>query len=277
MNHRSRLTNMVLPTMAALVTVACQVTASLFPTPTPLPSFTPTATSTPPPTSTPTLPPTVTPTITPTPRPDISGAVLRLADLPAGFQEVSLDEYGMSKDAFSTGQFQVENVFTFVNPQRFQMVVGYNFLLTRNADRVFFDAGLSQPDLMLRLITNAMSQAKIRNQKLLKGMDDIGEARIAMSVVVDSREIAMQTSVLMFRRGTVGEVLISMVIEGQKPNISLHDLGVKLDKRVNESVDQMAMLVAACKTEGLMTIIATPPNWANYGEIFDLFETTTGV
>jgi putative spermidine/putrescine transport system substrate-binding protein len=29
-----------------------------------------------------------------------------------------------------------------------------------------------------------------------------------------------------------------------------------------------ADLVAACKQEGMLTIIATPPNWANYGEIF---------
>jgi len=37
-----------------------------------------------------------------------------------------------------------------------------------------------------------------------------------------------------------------------------------------------ADLVAACKAEGMVTIIATPPNWANYGEIFADFEATTG-
>ena len=36
-------------------------------------------------------------------------------------------------------------------------------------------------------------------------------------------------------------------------------------------------LVAACKSEGMVTIIATPGNWANYQEIFDLFTATTGV
>ena len=38
-----------------------------------------------------------------------------------------------------------------------------------------------------------------------------------------------------------------------------------------------AALVSACKTEGMLTIIATPPNWANYGELFADFEATTGV
>ncbi len=36
-------------------------------------------------------------------------------------------------------------------------------------------------------------------------------------------------------------------------------------------------LVAACKTEGMLTIIATPPDWANYGEIFADFQVTSGV
>jgi putative spermidine/putrescine transport system substrate-binding protein len=37
-----------------------------------------------------------------------------------------------------------------------------------------------------------------------------------------------------------------------------------------------ANLVTACKAEGTVTIIATPNWWANYGEIFADFETTTG-
>jgi len=37
-----------------------------------------------------------------------------------------------------------------------------------------------------------------------------------------------------------------------------------------------ADLVAACQKEGMMTIIATPDNWANYGEIFADFQATVG-
>ena len=36
-------------------------------------------------------------------------------------------------------------------------------------------------------------------------------------------------------------------------------------------------LIDACKKEGMVTIIATPPDWANYGEIFADFQATTGV
>jgi len=38
-----------------------------------------------------------------------------------------------------------------------------------------------------------------------------------------------------------------------------------------------ADLVTACKAEGMLTLIATPDWWANYGEIFADFEATTGV
>src|SRR4030042_2879358 len=36
-------------------------------------------------------------------------------------------------------------------------------------------------------------------------------------------------------------------------------------------------LIDGCKKEGMVTIIATPPTWANYGEIFADFQMTTGV
>ena len=43
------------------------------------------------------------------------------------------------------------------------------------------------------------------------------------------------------------------------------------------AADPMADLVAACKAEGMLTIIATPASWANYGEIFELFKAKSGV
>jgi putative spermidine/putrescine transport system substrate-binding protein len=39
----------------------------------------------------------------------------------------------------------------------------------------------------------------------------------------------------------------------------------------------MDTLAAACKQEGMLTLIATPRSWANYGEIFDYFEKVSGV
>ncbi len=43
------------------------------------------------------------------------------------------------------------------------------------------------------------------------------------------------------------------------------------------TMSAMDTLVAACKQENMLTLIATPRSWANYGEISDLFTKTTGV
>ncbi len=43
------------------------------------------------------------------------------------------------------------------------------------------------------------------------------------------------------------------------------------------AADPMADLVAACQKEGMVTIIATPASWANYGEIFEIFKKVSGV
>ena len=55
------------------------------------------------------------------------------------------------------------------------------------------------------------------------------------------------------------------------------DLGVAQGYKGTAVSSVPADLVAACKKEGMLTIIATPPNWANYGETFFDFQATTGV
>lgn len=46
---------------------------------------------------------------------DISSAVLRLDDLPAGFEELTLEELGTSLEDFSSEGFQPESAFVFLN------------------------------------------------------------------------------------------------------------------------------------------------------------------
>jgi hypothetical protein len=86
------------------------VAAQFFPTPTPTATLTPTVTPTPTATLTPTPPPTRTPTITPTPLPDISAAVLKLEDLPSGFQKVNPEDLGITEEVLRQSQFDPQNV-----------------------------------------------------------------------------------------------------------------------------------------------------------------------
>jgi hypothetical protein len=85
----------------------------------------------------------------PIPQPDISSAVLRMEDFPAGFEEFTMEEMGMTSADFENETFSPEHDFTFLNIQNIQMVFGFNFLLTEKLDRASFDMAVSQPDITI--------------------------------------------------------------------------------------------------------------------------------
>jgi putative spermidine/putrescine transport system substrate-binding protein len=82
----------------------------------------------------------------------------------------------------------------------------------------------------------------------------------------------MQTKKVVFNLVTI-MIAVAFVLSAcgaKTPDVAAGYTGTKIS-----SVPQD--LVTACKKEGMLTIIATPPDWANYGEIFADFEMTSGV
>jgi len=75
----------------------------------------------------------------------------------------------------------------------------------------------------------------------------------------------------------VAATLLSACGGAPAPTAVAPDSGVAQGYKGTVVSSVPADLVAACKKEGMLTIIATPPNWANYGEIFYDFQATTGV
>src|SRR3989337_1016167 len=49
------------------------------------------------------------------------------------------------------------------------------------------------------------------------------------------------------------------------------------DTAVPPEVDPMAELVAAAQAEGLLSTIALPHDWCNYGEVIEGFKAKTGI
>ena len=227
MNKKTQFTIIFLG-LAAFITLGCQIASQVLPTSTPAPTFTPAST----------LTPTLTPT--PTPKPDISAAVLTLDDLPAGFEAFALEELGMSMADFGGEEsFQPENVFIFINSQNIQMIFGFNFLLTDKLDRVSFDAGVSQPEVIIPAFVSGMGTENVHDEKVLEGIDDIGGQQIGMTMIAELEGLSMQVDVLMFRRDIIGEMVMSMTMEGKKPNITIHDLGLRLDQKAQESLQSL--------------------------------------
>jgi len=162
--------------------------------------------------------------------------VLTLDDLPPGFEEFNPEELGMSVEDLKDEAFSPEKVFVFVNMQKFQMVFGFNFLLTKKLDRVAFDAGVSNPEATIPAFVGGMGTENVRDEKVLEGLEDIGEKQIGMTMVATMESVPAQVDVLMFRRDVIGAMLISMTLEGETPNITLHELGLKLDQHIKETL-----------------------------------------
>lgn len=170
---------------------------------------------------------------------DISSAVLTLEDLPAGFEQLTMEELGMSEADFANEDFQPEDIFVFVNAQNFQMIFGFNFLLDNTLDRVSFDLGVSQPDVTLPAFVEGIGTENVRDQKVLEDIGDIGEQQIGMTMVAALESLSTQVDVLMFRRDIIGAMVMSMALEGQTPNIQVHDLGRKLDQHIQETLENL--------------------------------------
>lgn len=175
------------------------------------------------------------PTSTQPPELDISSAVLTLDDLPPGFEEFDPNELGLFMDDFSEDELQPEEVFIFVNSEDFQMVFGFNFQLSKRFDRAAFDVGISQPEVTLPAFIEGMGSENVQGEKVLDGFEDIGEKQIGMTMIADMEGMPFQVDVLMFRRETIGAMVMTMVLDGDSPNITLHELGLKLDQHFEES------------------------------------------
>lgn len=227
MNNKTQFATAIILGITIFITLGCQIASQALSNPTPAPTFTSVNT------------PTKIPTLTPTPIQDLSSAVLTLDDLPPGFEEYTFEELGISADDFSNEDFQPKDVFIFVNLQDFQIVFGFNSLLTGKIDRAAFDVGMLQPEMTLPALVNGMSPENVHDEKLLEGMEDIGEVQIGMTMIAKVEGMPAQVDVLMFRRNIIGAMVMSMVLEGQSPNITIHDLGLKLDQNIQETLDHL--------------------------------------
>lgn len=218
--------------LTIFMTLGCGVASQIFAIATPTPTITPSSTTTP----SPTITPTRTPTLTPTPLPDISAARILLEELPAGFEELPAQELGMEDAASDEEAMQPEVTFAFQNPNDFQLILGMDFLLVKGLDRAGFGYAINHPDEFLEQVVNSLGAQEIREEKLLTGLEDVGEMRVAMSMIAESDGIPVQVEMILFRRDIVGGMIASITLEGETPSISLHDLARLLDQHIQESL-----------------------------------------
>ncbi len=146
---------------------------------------------------------TSAPTAAPTAIPDLSTARIPVYDLPKGFEEIPGEEFEAGFPV-SGKELQPETVFAYVNGREFQMVMGMNFLLTKEMDRAGFDLALTQPEQALREIVRSMNGDTVYQEELPNVLDGIGEGQIAMTMLTGVEDLPMRVKIGLFRRGLSG-------------------------------------------------------------------------
>ncbi len=164
--------------------------------------------------------------------PDITGAILTLDDLPAGFQEMPLGQAGLSKEALSQGDFQVESLFAYLDSNAFQIVLGFTLLIPDQLERAGFDLALRNPDFLLNLLAGSMGDVDVIEKEALAGMDDIADASAGLTVLAEVSGIEMRMDLAVFRRGVAGAFVLVMYVEGQTPTITVRDAALSLEQRL---------------------------------------------
>ena len=116
------------------------------------------------------------------------------------------------------------------------MILGMNFLLVEGVDKLGFNMALSNAKKTLPEFAGALGGQNVREPKALEGLETLGEKQAAMTMLADVQEVPMRVNAIMFRRGIVGGLLLSMTIEGEPEDVSLQGLAKLFDQHIQESL-----------------------------------------
>jgi hypothetical protein len=194
--------------------------------------------ATPTPTATMTLTPspTITPSPTSTPLPDLSGAVLTLSDLPAGFEVYPAEKLGLTADKLGNSAMPVGAIFSFMESQKGEIIFGFDYLLTSDAGKAAFGVLIDNPDTMSQFFTSSYNPSDILSQKTLTGLDTIGEKASGKTIVINSQGTHLRTDVILFQRDIAGAILVVMYLDGATPPIASKNVAEIWDAKIQQSL-----------------------------------------
>jgi hypothetical protein len=200
-------------------------------TPTHTPSFTPSPTWT----ATPSKFAGVPPSPVPGELPDLSDAVLTLRDLPSGFIDEASGFAGFASQMEASGT-PIGSFFAFSSDFPLIVVAGYTMPLTGSLD-VGIDLLIQEPEVILTTIafslgSSGLSDSDVTDRRVLPGFTNLGDASNAATCLIDFSGVKLRLDVTVFRRDEVGAVLIMMYLDGTKPNVSLRQLAIQFDSRI---------------------------------------------
>ena len=108
--------------------------------------------------------------------------------------------------------------------------MGYYLFLPTRADQLAFD-GMLQPTLDYL----ASSMGATGKPKPIHVQDDVGDARVASTFVLDQNGFKTRLDMIMLRRGEIAAFLFVLYPDGDKPVVRIVDLARLLDGRIQDT------------------------------------------
>lgn len=172
---------------------------------------------------------------------------LLLEDLPEGFQELPPEltaslasQFRLLTQQFQDANLNPENLFAFVNPESFQIVLGFTSPLSEQ-DWVNFDTNvqqLQQPEIQQLLVSQlkqrlqGMGEINVLEYKPLPQLNNFADTSTGFTLGIDMEGTPLQLDMATFRRGGMIAFTGVMYVNGQMPLIQVGDVAQKLDSRI---------------------------------------------
>jgi hypothetical protein len=174
----------------------------------------------------------------PEPAADLSGLVLTLQNLPAGFTE--MPPATIKNIVSLIPNFKPASVFGYYknDDQQFQVITGLTAQLPNRIDRAKFDAeireGIFAQQFSQGLNSSSNKEFHFANLTALTSKDKIGEVSGGWTTQGKIQGVTMNVELALFRRGKIGSFMAIMYLDGSKPSVTISSAARQLDSRIME-------------------------------------------
>lgn len=173
----------------------------------------------------------------PTPPADLSGLVLTLQDLPAGFKEMPTAV--MKKLASDLARLKPASLFGYQksDEEQFQSIIGFTMQIPDQIELAQFDAEIRKGNFaqeFSKSLNGGSPEDHFPNVTPLTLEDRIGEISGAWTSKGRIQGKPVNAEFAVFRRGKIVSFLMLMYLNGKKPAITMSSAARQLDKRIME-------------------------------------------
>ena len=173
----------------------------------------------------------------PEPAADLSGLVLTLQNLPAGFTE--MPPATLKNIVSRIPNFTPASVFGYYknDDEQFQVVTGFTAQLPNRIDRAKFDSEIREGSFAQQFsqgLNSSNKEFQFANLTALTLEDKIGEVSAGWATQGKIQGITMNVELALFRRGKIASFMAIMYLDGTKPTITISEAARKFDSRMME-------------------------------------------